>query len=164
MAEGSRRTLVSFDLVCLRLEVNPAPLSSDMVRSEESAAPSSLEMVRSGNTRHTLELDTVRWEQVVAPSSLDMVRLEKTSLTRPLSLCSKNLRPLVVTMPALSWPRCCSISSPSNSSGLTAPCRPARKPGVKRRGGRGSGAGRAAGRCCGTHAHRPGASRGARAA
>ena len=56
------------------------------------------------------------------PSSLDIVLAENTSLTRPLSLCSKNLRPLVVTMPALSCPRCCSISSPSNSSGLTVPC------------------------------------------
>mmetsp|Transcript_33173 Transcript_33173/g.81529 ORF Transcript_33173/g.81529 Transcript_33173/m.81529 type:complete len:200 (-) Transcript_33173:208-807(-) len=55
------------------------------------------------------------------PSSLSMTFLSKMLATRPLSFFSRKRSPSYVTMPALSCPRCCSISSPSYSSALTLP-------------------------------------------
>src|SRR5204863_253231 len=49
------------------------------------------------------------------PGSERMLRVRNTSRTMPGALCMwKELRSLV-TMPAASWPRCCSRSSPSYS-------------------------------------------------
>lgn len=47
------------------------------------------------------------------PGKARMLRVRNTSRTMPLALCMKNLRPCWVTMPAASWPRCCSSSKAS---------------------------------------------------
>ena len=44
------------------------------------------------------------------PAAPRMLRVRNTSRTMPLALCMKNLRSSRVTMPAASWPRCCSSS------------------------------------------------------
>ena len=44
------------------------------------------------------------------PGRARMLRVRKTSRTMPRALCMKHLVPCMVTMPAASWPRCCSSS------------------------------------------------------
>src|SRR5436853_1435101 len=53
------------------------------------------------------------------PARLRMSRVRKTSRTRPGPLCMWKLWPSAVTMPAASWPRCCSTVMPSYSSWWT---------------------------------------------
>ena len=47
------------------------------------------------------------------PGSDRMLRVRKTSRTIPRAFCMKQLVPCMVTMPAASWPRCCSSSRAS---------------------------------------------------
>ena len=59
--------------------------------------------VAGGRIAHLAEADVCR----AAPR---MLRVRKTSRTMPRALCMKHLVPCIVTMPAASWPRCCSSS------------------------------------------------------
>ena len=51
-----------------------------------------------------------------------MLRVRNTFCTRPGPLYMWKIGPSLVTMPAASWPRCCSSSRPSYSSWLTGVC------------------------------------------